>query len=290
MSTFKVHLRKELNKLTIERFPSLYRPDSLPFISGDTFRKFSNHVFDETQTFNPKIVKKNDIIFINSDLIKIFFKIQDPKIQNKYILISHNSDNSPSIEELKLISNNVLHWFAQNLEFNFEERITLLPIGLENKRWLRNVNFKKQTMNISLKTNLILCSFSVHNNFKIRNAVLNLANSNANIEIKKFDNNKQYFKDLKNYKFILCPPGSGPDTHRVWESLIYRTFPIFETNNFTKNLKKLGVPGIYLKSWNEINKFSEKDLDNEYKNLSSINLDILYFKFWKEQFMKKFII
>ena len=29
----KTLLRKEFNKLTLERFPNLYRPDSLPYIS-----------------------------------------------------------------------------------------------------------------------------------------------------------------------------------------------------------------------------------------------------------------
>ena len=82
MSNMKPFLRKEFNKFTLERFPNIYRPDSLPFISGDTFRKFSHHVFDETQSFDPKKVNNNEIIFINSDLIEIFlkFKIQKFKI------------------------------------------------------------------------------------------------------------------------------------------------------------------------------------------------------------------
>ena len=67
MSNMKTLLRKEFNKLTLERFPNLYRPDSLPYISGDTFRKFASHIFDETKSFNPKDVKNNEIIFINSN-------------------------------------------------------------------------------------------------------------------------------------------------------------------------------------------------------------------------------
>ena len=41
--------------LTLERFPSLFRPSSKPFVSGDTFRKFSDHIFDETKSLNPKL-------------------------------------------------------------------------------------------------------------------------------------------------------------------------------------------------------------------------------------------
>ena len=42
--------------LTFERFPNIFRPSSKPFISGDTFRNYANHVFDESTTFNPNNV------------------------------------------------------------------------------------------------------------------------------------------------------------------------------------------------------------------------------------------
>ena len=191
MSNMKTFLRKEFNKFTLERFPNIYRPDSLPFISGDTFRKFSHHVFDETQSFDPKKVNNNEIIFINSDLIEIFFKIQDPKIQNKYILISHNSDKSPSKEELGLISEKIVHWFVQNLEFSSFDRISYLPIGLENKRWLRN-HFNIATNFNSSSEIKIATSEMMH---KLNNK--KPLNINEEYEIqKKF---KKIFKESKNF-------------------------------------------------------------------------------------------
>ena len=284
----KTLIKKNFYKLTLERFPGAYRPNSLPYISGDTFRKFSNHIFDETRSFNPKKVKNNEIIFLNSELIEIFFSIHDPKITSKYILISHNSDKSPSREELNLISENVIHWFVQNLEFNNNSRISFLPIGLENKRWLKNGIFRNTT-DSDFKSKLVLSSFNVYNNYSVRKMVLDIANTNKNIENKKFSNSKKYFKELKQYKFILCPPGNGPDTHRIWESLMYKTFPIFELNSFTNNLKNLGVPALYLNSWSDLGSISDKDLILEYKNLSNLNSDMIYFDFWDNQFKSKLL-
>ena len=77
------------HKIIIERYPKLFRPSSKPFISGDTFRKYADHIFDESTSFNPEDVKKNDTVFINSDLIEVYFQIQHPKISSKYFLISH---------------------------------------------------------------------------------------------------------------------------------------------------------------------------------------------------------
>ena len=284
----KTLIKKNFYKLTLERFPGAYRPNSLPYISGDTFRKFSNHIFDETRSFSPKKVKNNEIIFLNSELIEIFFSIHDPKITSKYILISHNSDKSPSREELNLISENVIHWFVQNLEINNNSRISFLPIGLENKRWLKNGIFRNTT-DSDFKSKLVLSSFNVYNNYSVRKMVLDIANTNKNIENKKFSNSKKYFKELKQYKFILCPPGNGPDTHRIWESLMYKTFPIFELNSFTNNLKNLGVPALYLNSWSDLGSISDKDLKLEYKKLSNLNSDMIYFDFWDNQFKSKLL-
>ncbi len=286
MSNMKTFLRKNFNKFTVERFPNIYRPDSLPYISGDTFRKFANHIFDETQSFNPKNVKKNEVIFINSELIEIFFRIQDPKIENPYILISHNSDNSPSLKELGLISKNVIHWFVQNLEFNSLNRISYLPIGLENKRWLRNTNNKRLS---ATKSKLILCSFNKFNNYSIRNGVLDVVHRNKNVENKKFNTTRNYYRQLGFYKFVLCPPGNGPDTHRVWESLLFKTFPIVEIDTISKNYQSIGLPAIYLDSWKDLNNYSEEDLNQKYEHLMKFDLDMIYFEYWKNQIKSKFL-
>lgn len=288
MSNMKTLLRKEFNKLTLERFPNLYRPDSLPYISGDTFRRHASHIFDETKSFKPKDVKNNDIIFINSELIEIFFKIQDPKIESNYILISHNSDKTPSQEELSLISEKVVHWFVQNLEYNSLERISFIPIGLENKRWLKKGITKSENL-INSKSKLILSSFNEFTNFKIRKNVLDITNQNKHVENRKFKNNINYFKQLRNYKFVLCPPGNGPDTHRIWESLLFKTFPIVELNSFTKNLQNIGIPAIYLDNWKDLNDYSENNLNQSYENLKTFNLNMLYLEYWKKQFRSKIL-
>ena len=75
MKIFFKKLKIRFFWLTLERFPSLFRPSSKPFVSGDTFRKFSDHIFDETKSFNPKSVKSKDVIFVNADLLEIYFEM-----------------------------------------------------------------------------------------------------------------------------------------------------------------------------------------------------------------------
>ncbi|MBG02378.1 MAG: hypothetical protein CL470_08930 [Acidimicrobiaceae bacterium] len=281
-------LRRIFNKITLERFPGIFRPHSLPYISGDTFRNYSKYVFDEVKTFNPKDVKKNDVVFVNSELVELYFKIQNPKIVNKYILISHNSDKSLSKKDLNLKNENIIHWFAQNLEVESSDAFSLIPIGIENKRWLRyglNQRFKIKNN----KTKFIIASFNEFNNYEERAKVLKLVSKNDLIDNLKFKDASSYFSNVSKYKFVLCPAGNGPDTHRIWESLLLKSFPIIELNSFTSNLKKIGVPGIYLNSWDDLVKYTKDDLNKEYANLSKENLDFLYFDYWKKEIESKFL-
>ena len=64
--------------------------------SGDTFRLYCNHVFDEvvTRTDWAANVSAGDIVFVKTDFLDVFFTTVHPEIAHKYILLTHNSDYS----------------------------------------------------------------------------------------------------------------------------------------------------------------------------------------------------
>lgn len=280
----KNKLKKYFYYFTFEKYPNLYRPSSKPYISGDTFRNVSNHIFDESKSFNPKDVKNRDIIFLKTDLIEIYFKIQHPQIESPYFLITHNSDRNVTEDLVNLKDEKIIHWFAQNLFCDDINNCSILPIGLENKRWIRS-STNKYKNNIEFnKSEYVLGSFKLHNNFKERNKVITNIDSNKLVNFENFENNKIYLNELKKYMFVLCPSGNGVDTHRIWESLIFKTFPILLLNSFSKNLIKLGVPGIYLENWSELNYFSKTDFEERYSHLSNYDLSFLKISFWENLF------
>lgn len=52
----------------------------------------------------------------------------------------------------------------------------------------------------------------------------------------KLDNEARMFADymfaMRQYKYVLSPPGNGPDTHRTWEALLMGSIPIVERSAF----------------------------------------------------------
>ena len=80
---------------------------------------------------------------------------------------------------------------------------------------------------------------------------------------------RKYVKELSSYRFNICPPGNGIDTHRIWESLMVKTIPIVKKNEFTTNLVNNGVPLLELESWNNLLSYDIEHLEKIYLKLSS---------------------
>ena len=205
-------------------------------------------------------------------MVEIFFKYFDPKINAKYILISHNSDKNINQLEADFISDNVIHWFCQNLNIEESNKISFIPIGLENLRRLKHGRKKWFKNKINDKKNYILFSFNKYTNFKKRSNLQNQLSYLDFVKIKNFDKTKNYFKEIKNFKFVLSPQGNGLDTHRIWESLLLDCIPVMIENNFTQNLKKNKIPGLYLHNWSELESYNEEKLNNEYERIIKNNL------------------
>jgi hypothetical protein len=51
---------------------------------------------------------------------------------------------------------------------------------------------------------------------------------------------KDYYMMLKRTKFVVCPPGAGMDTHRVYETLYFGGIPIIKSSPLDSMYERLG--------------------------------------------------
>ena len=61
----------------------------------------------------------------------------------------------------------------------------------------------------------------------------------------------EYYATLKRTKFVVCPPGRGMDTHRVYETLFFGGIPIIKSSFLDPMYKKLGGCWI-IHDWSEV--------------------------------------
>ena len=263
------------------------RLSSLPYITGDTIRNYANHIYDDIEKFKPLRVKEGDKIFVKADMLEEFFKYVDPEIQNDYYLFSHNSDAVIDEKYKNLLSEKVIYWFAQNLDFKISDNVLPIPIGLENRWYLKNGKLKpikKMVVKPTKKNLLILSAFNTETNL-IRKDVTDYAEKKEFITQLNSTEKIEYLNHLSRSKFNLCPEGNGLDTHRIWESLIFNCIPIVVNSSFSENFIQLGIPLLVLDDWSELLLLKKNDLTIFYKKYSDINMS----KFSKFDYWENFI-
>lgn len=269
-------------------FPKLFRFSSYPYISGDTFRKISDHILDDGEKFSPKNVKNGDIVFVQSNFIDFYFDKLNTKIKENHILISHNNFSPITEKYTNKLSDNIFCWFAENLDINTEtQKLQALPLGIENKRYFNNgklSHFKTSLVrkNSMEKEKLVLSSFAPHTNFERRAKVAEIVENINYIDIKTYPNHKEFIQNLSKYKFNICPPGMGYDTHRFWETLMVKAVPIVLRSNVINHFLKINIPMIVLEDWNELYNLQVYELEELYEKLriNFQNDEYLYFEYW----------
>lgn len=270
----KIFIQRNINNLL-----KFNRPISYPFLTGDCFRSLATHVYDDISSINTKKVENNDIIFVRSDMLHIFFKKINPKIKSHFILLSHNADRNIDTSFKKYDLKNIIHWYAQNNLLE-NSKISSLPIGLSNLRYKQDI--LKYILSNDMCTNKIpriLSSFNPETNPTRKIAKEFLDKSTVSDYFK--GTQKEYSENLNRYCFIASPEGNGIDCHRTWEALYLKTIPIVIRNMTTKYFLSEGIPLLLIDKWEDILNFDEDFLKRKYEELKPLFIsENIFLDYW----------
>jgi hypothetical protein len=265
------------------------------YITGEKFYQFADMIyspdiipeFDDynllENTFDISKLEDINTVYTHTLYVKHLFEtIKD--LAAKFIIITHNSDIN--IDNSFHIPKNVIKWYAQN-KYNWDTRITPIPIGLENERWYKETN-KKQKMFDILKTekkikNLAYMNHNVKTYPPEREYLYTKFSQYTYIDIERGINGQlfeRYVDNVYNHDFVFAPRGNGIDTHRIWECLYMNTIPIVKRNHFTAQLKDL--PICIVDDWCEINRdFLLRKRDEIYS--IGWNYEKLKIDYWRDE-------
>ena len=211
-----------------------------------------------------EICKNAKTIFVYTHLLDYFKKYVLKRLNAPFILISHNSDDSVSIEHLDILNYPYLDtWYAQNCEVG-HKKIAALPIGLTNRQW--GGEKIRLTIKVSKrydKTKLVYSNFSLRTH-PSRIALSSIASKLGFITKSQNLPYENYLEELASHRFCLCPRGNGIDTHRFWEAQYLNTIPIIIKSDWTSAYS--GLPILILNDWDELQNIN---LSKEYIRISS---------------------
>jgi hypothetical protein len=223
--------------------------------------------FQEDFDFNPIIKKQNNkqcdirkitevwdnptYIFCYSHRVKDFMNILH-LIKNRFVLVSHNSDENITEKYISLLDNDkLIKMFSQNILIK-HPKLNFLPIGIANSMWSHgNLHILCDVMNSDIKkTRDVYFYFSTQTNIEKRNPCKNILEKKG-LLFGKSTGYKNYLQDLMSHKYAICPEGNGADSHRIWECIYLGVIPILIKNDFSDNLQDYQC--IILNNWEDFN-------------------------------------
>jgi hypothetical protein len=227
------------------------------FITGNNFVKLSHFYFGANgiEIIRPVLNNQIPIFFIKTDYVDSFF--QNIKLEEKVIIITHNSDYGISENFLKYLNlEMVFKWYAQNVCVH-HKKLYSIPIGIANSEWPHgNLEILQSVLDKNNdKSNLIYCNFNLNTNIQERSKCLKRMEK-FELKLSPTIDFKSYLTDLSKSYFVVSPNGNGIDCHKTWEALYLKTIPIV-----TKSINSLyysHLPIIFIDDWSnfDINNFS----------------------------------
>lgn len=196
-------------------------------INGDRFSDMCTFHWNDRHVRLNGLENESGYVFCKTDYLpELFERIRN--VNQKYILITHNSDHNIDEERYSWKTDNVIHWFAQNVVISRND-LTPIPIGLERpgvggsgdvKNFL-SVSQQKIPQQAKAYANFASGTNLTREPLKSR-----LRNTSWCSVIEDRVPFTQYLQQLCAHKWIISPPGNGSDCHRTWEALCMGKIPV----------------------------------------------------------------
>jgi len=244
---------------------------SAPFLSGYTYRSMANqaicdisdteHMRNVSHGIRAEGVKDGDILYVTGNQVKRFFRDIAPSIGVTFSVVTAQWDFGPDSSFMQLIPENLTTWWTINCHIN-HPKVKSIPLGLQNLHWRWDGNIQSSPSTYKKfrgrdKTKFMIASFSVDNNPSERVKCVEVAKT-VGSDFRMFQRHDRqnenyvldYFNQVSQYKFVLCPWGAGIDTHRLWESLYLGSIPITKYHKVYEAFKD--YPIVFLNDWSEL--------------------------------------
>ena len=182
--------------------------------------------------------RNNDLVSINGDDLDTFIRDHRPVANRRFRFIIHNSDRTFDADRLRRLLPLSTHIYAINTNVSHPQ-LTTIPIGFPDSG-LRMLALPKQNVERTIE---IYSNFSTCTNQKLRQDCLDAFKDDPRVLRKdpQGRTREEYFNDLFRSKFVLCPEGTGIDTHRVYESIYCGATPVVLRNSLSHLYAKMPV-------------------------------------------------
>jgi hypothetical protein len=201
-------------------------------ISGRSFAELCRWVFDprypNAQRYS-HVASNGDRIFLNGDYVFELAKSLPRIPLKRYVFVVHNSDQPFDQAKFQALMPFTIHIYAVN-NIVAHPKVTTIPLGFADKQlaWASSLVPLVRPRDI-----LAYVNFLPHTNASKRNECLDAIRDDPRMTLRSNLTNEEYRTDLCRSEFVLCPEGTGADTHRFYEALLCGATPVVLRNSLS---------------------------------------------------------
>jgi hypothetical protein len=200
-------------------------------LSGKYFADSCRWVVDSRYPGHPKYspseARTGDRVFINGDLVHAFVRSLSSIYRRRYIYVIHNSDQPFDQGKLDALLPYSIHIYAINTTVKHPQ-LTTIPLGVPDAHIHYLSTLKRPDVPRTIE---IYMNFSIHTQVQKRLECYNALKDDPRVVILGNRTFQEYYDDLCRSKYVLCPEGTGIDTHRVWEAILCGATPVVLRNS-----------------------------------------------------------
>ena len=200
-------------------------------VNGDALRGLCDQIFWSNDSPRPDSgFRHGEVVFCKIDEAWRFLGAARRQ-RSRVVLVTGEGDQPVD----QLLWNHkppqVVHWFGTNM-FVESPGAEAIPLGLGNAQGKKTLSWESicsASASSPQRTGLLYANFSAHSNGAVRGPLLEWLGLPAQswVTRESHDGGKSnYLDQLLSHHFVLCPPGNGEDTHRLWESLYCGAIPV----------------------------------------------------------------
>jgi hypothetical protein len=166
--------------------------------------------------------------------------------RRKHVYIVHNSDQSFDSTKLAALLPTALHIYAVNTTVS-HPRLTTIPLGFPDAALPFLSTFIRPDVPRDIE---IYMNFTVGTNVSKRTDCWAALKDDPRVVVKSGRSSSEYYEDLCRSKYVLCPEGTGIDTHRVYEAILCGATPVVLRNPLAEFYSKYPVK--IIGSWSDV--------------------------------------
>lgn len=254
-------------------------------LSADKYIECCDQVWSTDKRANRVVSRKKPdhkaIVYAKRDHVEAFF----PSIRrsrSKIVLVTAESDKEVNPGEC--IPLQVGEWFSTN---SYHSKIHSLPLGLGNSYCQLTVKAPDLAAVFGApKERLLYLNFRLGSNESARKPIWDSYESGEKagwVTRRPGDiAGLEYARQLASHVFVLCPPGNGTDTHRLWEALYAGSIPIVKQDPKLESF--VDLPILFVDHLEGLSHDYLRGKAQEMANRKDWNIDKLFLPYWQSEF------